>query len=57
MRLCRLTSGLEWTRDGASCLHFSALGPAPLRPGVSRGKQACHPNLNHQLPVTGGLLS
>jgi hypothetical protein len=26
--------GLEWTRDGASCLHSSALGPAPLRPSV-----------------------
>lgn len=28
------TSGLEWTRDGASYLHFSVLGPAPLRPSV-----------------------
>ena len=27
-------NGLEWTRDGASCLHFNALGPAPLRPSV-----------------------
>jgi len=29
--------GLEWTRDGASCLHFNALGPAPLRPNVGLG--------------------
>ena len=29
-----LTSGLEWTRYGRSCLHLYALGPAPLRPGV-----------------------
>src|SRR5438034_90007 len=30
----RLTNGLEWARDGAFCLHSSALGPAPLRPGL-----------------------
>ena len=29
-----LTIGLEWTRDGASCLYSKPLGPAPLRPGV-----------------------
>ncbi len=48
-RLClasetpRLTIGLEWTRDGRSCLHFHALGPAPLRPSVSC-QSTCHPN-------------
>jgi len=26
--------GLEWTRDGASCLHLGVLGPAPLTPNV-----------------------
>jgi hypothetical protein len=25
---------VEWTRDGPSCLHFSALGPAPLTANV-----------------------
>ncbi len=27
-------NGLEWTRDGAFCLHSCVLGPAPLRPRV-----------------------
>src|SRR5258708_35267750 len=27
---------MEWTRGGASCLHFNGLGPAPLRPGVMK---------------------
>ena len=31
-----LTNGLERTLDGASCLHFNVLRPAPLRPGVSQ---------------------
>jgi hypothetical protein len=30
-----LTSGLEGTRDVASCLHSDTLGPAPLKPGVT----------------------
>lgn len=32
----RPTNGLDWTRDGTSCLDFAALGPAALRVGVSR---------------------
>ena len=35
-----LTSGLEWTRDGAACLHFNVLGPTPLRPNVRRRYRA-----------------
>ena len=31
-------NGLEWTRDGASCLHFNAVGPAPLTPEANRAR-------------------
>src|SRR5208282_2155254 len=31
----QITIGPEWTRGGASCFHLCALGPAPLRQGVS----------------------
>ena len=34
LRAERPTSGLEWMRDGASCLHSITLGPVPLRPSV-----------------------
>src|SRR5436853_5311011 len=30
------TSGVQWTRDGAFCLHSHATRPAPLTPGVRR---------------------
>jgi len=33
-----LTSGLERTRDSASCLHLDVPGPAPLRPSVRHDK-------------------
>lgn len=37
-----ITTGLDWTRDGASCLHFNVLGPAPLRPSVRAMKTVSH---------------
>src|SRR6266478_1425126 len=52
----RLTSGLEWTRDGRSCLHFHTLGPAPLRPSVSSVfDEALHPHEDLALAVIGSL--
>ncbi|SPE55737.1 hypothetical protein SBV1_230017 [Verrucomicrobia bacterium] len=49
-----LTTGLEWTRDGASCLHFHALGPAPLRPNVRRKRMRLSKPLYSGLPACRG---
>lgn len=49
----RRTTGLERTRDGASCLHFSVLGAVPLRPSVRRHRTHERFNAKTKVRVVG----